>query len=61
MVHNKADRVKYKNLLALGNFSFEGRSDYSTRLIVVTVGNGSDIISSHIPKEWTQQFVQRIV
>ena len=59
MVHNKADRVKYKNLLALGNFSFEGRSDYSTRLIVVTVGNGSDIISSHIPKEWTQQFVSR--
>ena len=49
MIYNKANRVKFKNLLDLGKFSFEGRSEYKSILLVITVGNGKDIISSHIP------------
>ena len=52
MTYNKANRVKFKNLLDLGKFSFEGRSEYKSILLIVTVGNGKDILSSHIPKQW---------
>ena len=55
MAYNKANRVKFKNLLDLGKFSFEGRSEYNSIQLVVTVGDGKDVLSSHIPKEWLQQ------
>ena len=54
MIYNKANRVKFKNLLDLGKFSSAGRNVYKSILIVITVGNGKDIISSHIPSEWMQ-------
>ena len=51
MMYNKANRVKFKNLFDLDKFSFKERSEYKSILIVITVGNGKDIISSHIPSE----------
>lgn len=60
MAYNKANRVKFKNLLDLGRFSFEGRSEYNSILLVVTVGNGEDVLSSHIPKEWLQKVDEEV-
>ena len=60
MTYNKANRVKFKNLLDLGKFSFEGRSEYKSILLVVTVGNGKDVLSSHIPKQWLQQVDEKM-
>jgi hypothetical protein len=52
MSYSRTHRIKFLSLLAMGNLSFEGRSNYKARLLVVTVGNGSNIISSHIPQQW---------
>ena len=60
MAYNKANRVKFKNLLDLGRFSFEGRSEYNSILLVVTVGNGEDVLSSHIPKEWLHKMDEEV-
>ena len=49
MNHSKRDRIVFKNLLASGNFHFEGKNTYSTKMIVITVGNDRDINDSHIP------------
>ena len=50
MSYSKSNRLEFKNLLSMGNFKFEGRNDYKTRLLVLTVGYGGDVISSHVPK-----------
>ena len=50
--YSRTCKLKFRSLLATGNFGFEGRSNYKTRLLVVTVGNGNNIISSHIPQQW---------
>ena len=60
MTYNKANRVKFKSLLDLGKFSFEGRSEYKSILLVITVGNGKDIISSHIPSQWMQHVDEEV-
>ena len=52
MSYKKAKKAKYENLLISGNFYFEGRNNYNTKMIVLTVGNGSIILSSQIPQEW---------
>ena len=54
MTYNKANRVKFKTMMETGCFYFEGRNDYSTKLIVISVGNGSDIKSSHVPEQYLQ-------
>lgn len=49
MSYSKSNRLEFKSLISMGNFYFEGRKDYKTRLLVLTVGNGGDVISSHVP------------
>ena len=49
MNHSKRNRIVFKNLLASGNFHFEGKNTYFTKMIVITVGNNRDIHDSHIP------------
>ena len=60
MAYNKANRVKFKYLLDPSQFSFEGRSEYNSILLVVTVGNGKDVLSSHIPEEWLQKVDEEV-
>ena len=43
MTYNKSNRVKFKSIMESGCFYFVGRNDYSIKLIVISVGNGSDI------------------
>ena len=43
MTYNKSNRVKFKSIMESGCFYFEGRNDYSIKLIVISVGNGRDI------------------
>lgn len=52
MNYSKLRKVKYENLLRSANFYFEGRNNYDTKMIVLTVGNDSTIFSSQIPAEW---------
>ena len=55
MSYSKSNRLEFKSLISMGNFYFEGRNDYKTRLLVLTVGNGGDVISSHVPKQFTER------
>ena len=55
MSYSKSNRLEFKSLISMGNFYFEGRIDYKTRLLVLTVGNGGDVISSHVPKQFTER------
>ena len=41
----------------IGCFYFEGRNDYETKLIVISVGNGSDIVSSHVPNAYLESLM----
>ena len=52
MIYARSNRLEYKNLLAMGDFYFEGRSNYFKIMIVVTIGNGIDVNNSHIPAKW---------
>ena len=54
MTYNKANRVKFKTMMESGCFYFEGKNDYCTKLIVISVGNGGDIKSSHVPEQYLQ-------
>ena len=49
MHYYNTHRKEFRNIMDTGCFYFEGMNDYETKLIVISVGNGSDIISSHIP------------
>ena len=57
VIYARNNRLEYKNLLAMGDFCFEGRSNYYKTMIIVTVGNGTDIKSSHVPEKWLPEEV----
>ena len=60
VIYARNNRLEYKNLLALGDFYFEERSNYFKMMIVVTVGNGVDINNSHVPAKWLPEVLPEI-
>jgi hypothetical protein len=55
MSYSKSNKMKYNSLQCQGNFKFEGRNTYASKLIEVTVSNGGGIVSSHVPSNWFKQ------
>ena len=52
MLCSKSNKSRFQNLLCAGNFNFEGRADYRTRLLFFTVSDGGERKASHIPEIW---------
>ena len=57
MHYNNTHRKDFKNIMDIGCFYFEGRNDYETKLIVISVGNDSDIVSSHVPNAYLESLM----
>ena len=54
MEHSRKNRSNFQSLMSAGNFFFEGRADYRTKLIVFTISNGISRSASHVPEDWLQ-------
>lgn len=52
MLCRKSNKTRFQNLLGAGDFNFEGRADYRTRLLVFTVSDGGERNASHIPESY---------
>ena len=52
MKYSKSNKSQFQSLISSGDFYFEGRTDFRTKLLVFTTSNGTDRKGSHIPLEW---------
>ena len=58
MEYSKKYRSNFQSLMSAGNFFFEGRADYKTKLLVFTISNGTGRKASHVPEEWIRPVVE---
>jgi hypothetical protein len=52
MACSKANKIRFDNIMAAGNFKFEGRAEYKTRQLLFTISDGGERKASHIPESW---------
>ena len=52
MEYSRKNRSNFQSLMSAGNFFFEGRADYRTKLLVFTISNGTSRKASYVPEDW---------
>ena len=52
MACSKVNKIRFDNIMTAGNFKFEGRAGYSTRMLVFTMSDREERKASHIPQGW---------
>lgn len=52
MEYSRKNRSDFQSLMSAGNFFFEGRADYHTKLLVFTISNGTSRKVLHVPEDW---------
>jgi hypothetical protein len=52
MACSKTNKTRFDNIMAAGNFKFEGRAEYKTRQLLFTISDGGERKASHIPESW---------
>ena len=52
MDYSKKNKSGFQSLMNAGNFFFEGRADYQTKMIVFTVSSGTSRRGTHVLTDW---------